>query len=52
MVRTTESLHQSLDALAKREKAFAKVLKDHGKQAKPERTEGRQEALRIGANRG
>ena len=30
MVRTTESLHQSLDALAKREKAFAKVLKDHG----------------------
>jgi DNA-3-methyladenine glycosylase II len=31
MVRTTESLHQSLDALAKREKAFAKVLKDHGR---------------------
>jgi DNA-3-methyladenine glycosylase II len=30
MVRTTESLHQSLDALAKREKAFAKVLKAHG----------------------
>jgi len=31
MVRTTESLHKSLDALAKREKAFAKVLKDHGR---------------------
>lgn len=31
MVRTTESLQQSLDALAKREKAFAKVLKDHGR---------------------
>ena len=31
MVRTTETLHQSLDALAKREKAFAKVLKDHGR---------------------
>jgi DNA-3-methyladenine glycosylase II len=31
MVRTTESLHASLDALAKREKAFAKVLKDHGR---------------------
>ena len=31
MVRTTESLHVSLDALAKREKAFAKVLKDHGR---------------------
>lgn len=30
MVRTTETLHQSLDALAKREKAFAKVLADHG----------------------
>jgi DNA-3-methyladenine glycosylase II len=31
MVRTTKSLHASLDALAKREKAFAKVLKAHGK---------------------
>ena len=31
MVRTTESLHRSLDALAKREKAFAKVIKDHGR---------------------
>jgi len=31
MVRTTESLHASLDALAKREKAFAGVLKTHGK---------------------
>jgi DNA-3-methyladenine glycosylase II len=31
MVRTTTSLHASLDALAKREKAFAKVLKTHGK---------------------
>jgi DNA-3-methyladenine glycosylase II len=31
MVRTTESLHASLDALAKREKAFAGVLKSHGK---------------------
>jgi DNA-3-methyladenine glycosylase II len=30
MVRTTESLHTSLNALAKREKAFAKVLEDHG----------------------
>ena len=31
MVRTTEALHASLDALAKREKAFAGVLKSHGK---------------------
>ena len=31
MVRTTKSLHASLEALAKREKAFAKVLKTHGK---------------------
>ena len=31
MVRTTESLHADLDALAKREKAFAGVLKTHGK---------------------
>ena len=31
MVRTAESLHASLDALAKREKAFAKALKAHGK---------------------
>jgi DNA-3-methyladenine glycosylase II len=31
MVRTAKSLHASLDALAKREKAFAKVLKAHGK---------------------
>jgi DNA-3-methyladenine glycosylase II len=31
MVRTTDSLHASLDALAKREKAFAGVLKTHGK---------------------
>jgi DNA-3-methyladenine glycosylase II len=30
MVRTTESLSDSLNALAKREKAFAKVLKTHG----------------------
>ena len=30
MVRTTKSLHASLDALTKREKAFAKVLKAHG----------------------
>jgi len=31
MVRTTESLHASLDALATREKAFARVLDTHGK---------------------
>ena len=31
MVRTTESLHASLDALATREEAFAKVLDTHGK---------------------
>ena len=31
MVRTAKSLHASLDALAKREKAFARVLKAHGK---------------------
>ena len=31
MVRTTKSLHASLVALAKREKAFAGVLKTHGK---------------------
>ena len=31
MVRTTKSLHASLDALARREKAFAKVLKTHGR---------------------
>jgi DNA-3-methyladenine glycosylase II len=31
MVRTTESLHASLDALAKREQAFAKALNTHGK---------------------
>jgi DNA-3-methyladenine glycosylase II len=31
MVRTTSSLDASLDALAKREKAFAKVLKTRGK---------------------
>jgi DNA-3-methyladenine glycosylase II len=31
MVRTTESLHASLDALAEREKAFAEVLDAHGK---------------------
>jgi DNA-3-methyladenine glycosylase II len=31
MVRTTNSLHASLDALAKREKAFAKVLDTHGR---------------------
>ena len=31
MVRTTKTLHASLDALAKREKAFAKVLDTHGK---------------------
>ncbi len=30
MVRTTESLHASLDALAEREKAFAAVLDSHG----------------------
>lgn len=30
MVRTTESLHASLDALAKREKAFAAALDTHG----------------------
>jgi len=30
MVRTTESLHASLDALAEREKAFAAVLDAHG----------------------
>jgi DNA-3-methyladenine glycosylase II len=30
MVRTTESLHASLDALAEREKAFASVLDTHG----------------------
>jgi DNA-3-methyladenine glycosylase II len=30
MVRTAESLQKSLDALAKREKAFAKVLERHG----------------------
>ena len=30
MVRTSESLHVSLDALAKREKAFARALKAHG----------------------
>ena len=30
MVRTTESLTHSLNALAEREKAFAKVLKSHG----------------------
>lgn len=31
MVRTAESLHASLDALAQREKAFAAVLDTHGK---------------------
>jgi DNA-3-methyladenine glycosylase II len=31
MVRTTESLHRSLDALAKRETAFARVLEQHGR---------------------
>jgi DNA-3-methyladenine glycosylase II len=31
MVRTTKSLNASLDALAQREKAFAKVLDTHGK---------------------
>ena len=31
MVRTVDSLHHSLDALAEREEAFAKVLKDHGR---------------------
>ena len=31
MVRTVQTLHESLDALAKREKAFAGVLKTHGK---------------------
>jgi DNA-3-methyladenine glycosylase II len=31
MVRTTDSLHASLDALAKREGAFAKVLDAHGR---------------------
>jgi DNA-3-methyladenine glycosylase II len=31
MVRTTESLHASLDALAGREKAFAAVLDTHGR---------------------
>ena len=31
MVRTTETLHESLDALAAREKAFAAVLDTHGK---------------------
>jgi len=31
MVRTRESLHASLDALAKREKAFAAVLDNHGR---------------------
>lgn len=30
MVRTTETLHNSLDALAEREAAFAKVLDTHG----------------------
>jgi len=30
MVRTTESLHASLDALAQREKAFAAALDSHG----------------------
>ena len=32
MVRTTKSLHASLDALAERENAFAKVLDVHGRQ--------------------
>jgi len=31
MVRTTESLHASLEALAEREKAFAAVLDTHGR---------------------
>jgi DNA-3-methyladenine glycosylase II len=31
MVRTTETLHESLDALSKQEKAFANVLDTHGK---------------------
>jgi len=31
MVRTTQSLHASLDALAEREDAFAKVLDAHGR---------------------
>lgn len=31
MVRTTESLHASLDALAQREQAFAAVLDSHGR---------------------
>jgi len=31
MVRTTETLHASLDALAEREKAFAAVLDSHGR---------------------
>jgi len=31
MVRTANSLHASLDALAEREKAFAKVLETHGR---------------------
>jgi DNA-3-methyladenine glycosylase II len=31
MVRTTETLHESLDALAAREKAFAAVLDTHGR---------------------
>ena len=31
MVRTTDLLHASLDELARREKAFAKVLKVHGR---------------------
>jgi len=31
MVRTVKTLHASLDALAEREKAFAGVLKTHGK---------------------
>src|SRR4030095_14547769 len=31
MVRTAASLHPSLDALAKREDVFAKVLKAHGR---------------------
>lgn len=30
MVRTTDTLHESLDELARREPAFAKVLKTHG----------------------
>jgi DNA-3-methyladenine glycosylase II len=31
MVRTANALHASLDALAKRERAFARVLKTHGR---------------------